>query len=94
MENDKKQREISRRLIPFIRIDSPSSNNRQSYISISSSEESIPIDAPLVRQPRCSVDIDMIPPELHEKIKENGIDRHSSSYLDNLELRESIQEIA
>lgn len=93
MENAR-QRENNRRAIPFIRIDSPSSNHRQSYISISSSEESIPVDAPLVRQPRCSVDIDMIPSEVSEIIRENGIDKQSSSYLDNLELRESIQDIA
>lgn len=93
MDNEKR-REYNRKSIPFIRIDSPSTSNRQSYISASSSEESIPIDAPLVRQSRCSVDIDTVPAsELREKFDVNGIERHSSSYLDNSELRESIQDI-
>lgn len=82
-----------RRKVPFIRIESPSVSQRQSYISVSSSEESIPVDAPLARQSRCSVDIDTIPAELREKYTVNGIDGHSNSYLDNSELRESIQDI-
>lgn len=91
MDNEK-QHDNNRKAIPFIRIDSPSVSKRQSYISASSSEESIPFaDAPLARQSRCSVDIDTAPAELREKV--NGIDTHSSTYLDNSELRESIQDI-
>lgn len=86
---DNMKRRDNRRDIPFIQIDSP---NKRSYISISSSEESIPIDAPLARQSRCSVDIDTIPPEIMAKVT-NGIDRHSSTYLDNPELKESIKDI-
>lgn len=82
-----------RKVVPFIRIESPSVSQRQSYISVSSSEESIPVDAPLARQSRCSVDIDTIPTKLREKCAVNGIDGHSNSYLDNSELRESIQDI-
>lgn len=83
--------ESNRKVIPCIWIESPSVRNRKSYISSSGSEESIPYDAPLVRQTRCSVDIDTIPTELREKkIKVNGIDDHSNAYS---ELRESIQDI-
>lgn len=89
---DKKQIENNRKYIPFIRIDSLPSNNQHSYTSGSSSEESLPIDAPLVRQPRCSVDIDTVPPVLTGNT--NGIGKHPSSYLDNAELRDSIQDIA
>lgn len=93
MDNEKR-REYNRKAIPFIRIDSPSASKRQSYISASSSEESIPNDAPLARQSRCSVDIDTVPTtEYRENSDVNGIDRHSSTYLDNSELRESIQDI-
>lgn len=92
MDNEKRK-DYNRKAIPFIQIDSPSASKRQSYISVSSSEESIPVDAPLARQSRCSVDIDTVPTKLREKCEINGIDRHSSTYLDNSELRESIQDI-
>lgn len=93
MNNDK-QTQIIRRAVPSIHIDSPMSSNRQSFISVASSEESIPIEAPLARQVRCSVDIDTILPEFNEKIAVNGFNRHSSSYLDNSELRDSVKDIA
>lgn len=94
--NDKKQRKnnyCNRRDISFVRIDSLPSNNRHSYLSGSSSEESLPIDAPLARQPSCSFDIDTVPPVPNGKIQINGITKHPSTYLDNAELRESIQDI-
>lgn len=89
MDNEN-PRESYRKVIPCIRIESPPVRNRKSYISSSSSEESISYDAPLARQTRCSVDIDTIPTELREKIKVNGIDDYSNAYS---ELRESIQDI-
>lgn len=83
MDNNK-QRDNRRKSIPFIRIDSQTTtitaNNRISYISSSSSEESLPVNAPLVRQPRCSVDIDTISLVIVEKSDEN--DSQSSSNLD------------
>lgn len=82
--NEKKQRD--RRHIPFARIDVTPTNNRHSYLSGSSSEESLPTDAPLVRQPSCSFDIDTVPAVLNGEI-------HASTYLDMAELQESIQDI-
>lgn len=88
MDNGK--REYNRRAIPYIRVDTLTANKHQPYISSSSSEESIPIDAPIVRQSRCSVDIDIVPMELGENVAVNGIDTHSNAYS---ECRESIQDI-
>lgn len=79
--------------VPSIEVDSPASSKRQSLISASSSEESLPIGAPLARQARCSVDIDTIPSELRDKIEANGINKHANAYLDSSELRESIKDI-
>lgn len=87
---DNLKRRQNRRDIPSIRIDT--AIKRQSNISITSSEESIPVDAPLVRQSRCSVDIDTISSDVIDGVS-NGTDRHSSTYLDNPELRESILDI-
>lgn len=78
--------------IPFIKIDSPNSIDRcSSIISINSvsSEESLPVDVPLVKQPRCSIDIDKIELEKSEIIRGSR-----SSYLDDLQLNDSIQEIS
>lgn len=72
-----------RKSIPFVRIDSsPTANNQNSYISVSSSEESLPADAPLVRQPRCSIDID-ISSVISEKSSTDRIERLSNFYLDS-----------
>lgn len=90
--NSDKQKQLNLRVVPSIQIDSPISSNRQSYISVSSSEESIPIEAPLARQIQCDVDIDTVSPKLKQKV--NGFNEHSNSYLDNSELRESIKDIA
>lgn len=92
--NSDKQKQMNLRVVPSIQIDSPISSNRQSYISVSSSEESIPIDAPLARQIRCDVDIDTVLPKLKQKAEVNGFNEYSNSYLDNSELRESIKDIA
>lgn len=92
--NSDKQKQINLRVVPSIQIDSPISSNRQSYISVSSSEESIPIEAPLARQIRCDVDIDTVSPKHKQKAEVNGFNEHSNSYLDNSELRESIKDIA
>lgn len=80
--------------IPFIRVENQ--NRRHSNISISSdsSEESIPVNAPLVRQQRCSADIDTMTPEFSEKFLVNGVEKHRNPYLDDTELNDSIQEIA
>lgn len=90
-----KQRDDRRRHIPFIRIDSATATrNQNSYISDSSSEESLPLNAPLVRQPRCSIDIDTISLENDEKTITNGTESHSNSYLESLDLQESIKDMA
>lgn len=84
MEN-KKLGENRRTSIPFIRIDSTAptteGNNQILYISSSSSEESLPVDAPLVRQSRCSLDIDAISLMMMGE-KSDGNESHSSSYLE------------
>lgn len=83
--------------IPFIEIsasDKPQIHRRPSNISISSasSEESLPFDAPLARQKRCSVDIDMIKPQADQQFQ-NGVSKQRNAYLDDMPLRESIQDI-
>lgn len=85
--------------IPFMEIttnDEQQMQRRPSNISISSdgSEESIPVDAPLARQKRCSVDIDTESPQFRDKFETNGVSRQRNSYLDNPSLSESIQEIS
>lgn len=78
--------------IPFIKIDSPNSiDRRSSIISIYSvsSEESLPVDVPLVKQPRTSIDIDKVELDKSEIIRGSR-----SSYLDDLNLNDSIQEIS
>lgn len=92
MDNNKK-RENSRKDVSFIRIDCPITKHRHSNISSSSSEESLPIDAPLVRQPSSSGDIDTVLPEHTKKTHINGV-KSSNTYLDNGEFRESIRDDA
>lgn len=89
-----KRNNDERKHIPFIRIESPR-HRRQSNISISSdsSEESLPNDAPLARQQRCSVDIDTMTPKFEEKFQINGTHRKSNSYLDDSELNDSIHDV-
>lgn len=83
-----------RKSIPFIRIDTSSkANNQNSYISATSSEESLPADVPRVRQSRCSVDIDTISSVISEKSLTNGNESHSNSYLDSPDLQETIRDM-
>lgn len=67
-------------------------SNPSSYSD--SSSESFPVDAPLVRQTRCSIDIDTVPPLMKssptQKIR---MIRGKNAYLDNLQLSDSFQEI-
>lgn len=91
--------ENGRERVPFIQTGSPNSrrlNRRPSSISISSdsSEESIPTDAPLARQQRCSVDIDTMVSKSNVMAQINGIPKHHNAYLDNLSINDSVQNIA
>lgn len=91
MDSHKKHRKS----IPFIRIDSSSTaHNQNSYISASSSEESLPVDVPLLRQPRCSIDIDTISLVISEKSLTDGNESHSYSYLESPDLQKSIHDVA
>lgn len=84
-----------RKSIPFVRIDaSLLANGQNSYISISSSEESLPVDAPLVRQPRCSVDIDTISSVMSEKSLADEIECLLNSHLERPDQQGSIQNMA
>lgn len=84
-----------RKSIPFIRVDtSPIANNQNSYISVSSSEESLPVDAPLVRQPRCSADIDTISPTISEKSSIDDIEIISNFFLESPDRQGSTQTMA
>lgn len=88
MDNSKNHRKS----VPFVRIDSASlANDQNSYISISSSEESLPVDAPLVRQPRCSIDIDTISSVISEKSLADEIEYYLNSHLKNPDQQGSIQ---
>lgn len=94
-----KRNENERERVPFIRTESPNSrelNRRRSIISMSSgsSEESIPINAPLARQQRCSVDIDTMLSKSNVKAQINAIPRHHDAYLDNFSINDSVQDIA
>lgn len=96
MDKDKKKdnHRNSRKTIPFIRIDSSATlDDNNSCISISSSEESLLADAPIVRQPSCSVDIDMIPSLDPEKINSHRHRRLSNAYLDTSDERDSVKDI-
>lgn len=74
----------NRKSIPFIRVDASSlANGQNSYISVSSSEESLPVDAPLVRQPRCSVDIDTLSSVMSEKSLADEIECLLNSHLES-----------
>lgn len=55
------------------------------------SDESLPLDAPLVRQPRCSIDIDTI-----KSTRTNSIGKRENAYLDmdSKQLSDSIQEFS
>lgn len=94
---DNKNREQNRKTIPYILVDSPTANIRHSNISPSSSEESIPVDAPLARQSSGSIDIDTVPTEMRATVVANGIDKRTSDYSENAresqELKESVQDI-
>lgn len=94
-----KRNENGRERVPFIRTESSNShqlNRHRSNISISSdsSEESIPADAPLARQQRCSVDIDTMVSQSNVKAQINGIPKHHNTYLDDLSVNDSVQDIA
>lgn len=91
--DSKKGREKSQKDVSLLRNDSTVTNRRHSNISCFSSEESLPIDAPLVRQPSSSGDIDTVLPELTKKTQINGI-KSSNTYLDDGEFREYIQDDA
>lgn len=58
-----------------------------------SSDESLPLEAPLARQPRCSIDIDTIEP-IVKSAKRDGSSGRGSAYLDISQLNDSIQEIS
>lgn len=89
MDNNKNHQKS----IPFIDVSrSTAANHLSSYISVSSSEESLPIDAPLVRQPRCSVDIDTISINISEKSFTDEIASRTHSNLDSPDLQESIRD--
>lgn len=67
----------------------------ESSLYSDSSCESLPIDAPLARQTRCSIDIDTIEPLTKSiPMRKNGIAERRNTYLDNLQLSDSIQEIS
>lgn len=92
-----KRSENGRERVPLFGTESPNShrlNRRRSNISISSgsSEESIPNNAPLARQQRCSVDIDTMVSK--SNVKAQIITTHHNAYLDDLSLNDSVQEIA
>lgn len=83
-----------RKSIPFIRIDTSSmANNQNPFISSSSSEESLPVDAPLVRQTRCSADIDTISSVISEKSLTDGIEIIPYFYSENPDRQGSTQNI-
>lgn len=67
----------------------------RSQISLDSysSDESLPVKAPLVRQPRCSIDIDLTEPMVKPKRK-IGMTERLNTYLDSMQLSDSIQEIS
>lgn len=81
------------RRVPFIAVDLAELTEQKLFISSSSSEESLPVDAPLVRQQRSSVDIDTVPTVLSNDAAVNGIAKHTNAYLDCSELRESTKDI-
>lgn len=72
--------------------DSDRSRSHLSLYSVSS-EESLPLDAPLARQPRCSIDIDTIE-SIVKPTRKNGINERENAYLDSAHLSDSIQEIS
>lgn len=74
------------------RRDSERSRSQHSLYT-DSSDESIPQEAPLARQPRCSIDIDTIEPIAKPIRKSGGIERENA-YLDSTQLIDSTQEIS
>lgn len=89
-----KHHENGRERVPFIRIESKNSRGSNVSISSCSSEESIPTDAPLAHQQRCSVDIDTMISKSNVKAQINGLPKHHNAYLDDLSVNDSIQDIA
>lgn len=83
MENNFR-REIS----PFIKIQS----KRQSTASVSSdSSDDFPIDAPLVKQRRSSVDITIVPKRITIK---DSVEDLESAYLENSQLNDLTEELS
>lgn len=62
------------------------------YSGDSDSDGNLLLEAPIARQPRCSIDIETILP-MSRTQRKHGIVEESNAYLDNLQLRDSIQEI-
>lgn len=84
--------------IPYIddKQDKPHNNATETTGCINSSCESLPTQAPLVRQPRCSIDIDTTSLNGLKQgapARKKGICEHQNPYLDNMPLRESVQEL-
>lgn len=67
--------------------------NSQYRLYSNSSDESLPLEAPLARQTRCSIDIDTIEPTAKPTLK-NGINERENAYLDSMQLSDSTQEIS
>lgn len=83
MENNFRK-EIS----PFIKIQS----KRQSTASVSSdSSDDFPIDAPLVKQRRSSVDITIVPKRITIK---DSVEDLESAYLENSQLNDLTEELS
>lgn len=85
--------------IPYIDDNQDKLHNASETTScINSSCESLPTQAPLVQQPRCSIDI--VDTTSINGLKQGapvarkkGICEHQNPYLDNMPLRESVQEL-
>lgn len=89
-----KRNENGRERVPFIQTESSNFRQLNRRRSSGSSEESIPTDAPLARQQRCSLDIDTMVSKSNVKAEINGIPKHHNVYLDNLSINDSVQDIA
>lgn len=77
--------------IPYI-----DDNQDKGNSCLNSSCESLPTQAPLVQQPRCSIDIDTTMADAYNReipARKKATCEHQNPYLDNMLLRESVQEL-
>lgn len=69
-------------------------NGSETTSCMNSSCESLPTQAPLVRQPRCSIDIDTQTIKDLKQTRSKGLCPHQNAYLDNnAALRDSVREL-